>query len=40
MEEGNRARMNNQGAEYEAGENDAEDDFFDFEEEEVVVEGD
>ena len=40
MEEGMRNRTNNQGVDHEAGENDPDDDFFDFEEEEVVVEGD
>ena len=38
--DGNRGRTDNQGNDYEAGEHDVEDDFFDFEEEEVVVEGD
>ena len=38
--DGARGRTDNQGNEYEAGDHDAEDDFFDFEEEEVVVEGD
>lgn len=40
MADGMRGRTDNQGQEYEAGDHDAEDDFFDFEEEEVVVEGD